>query len=512
MTFQSILFETPEDRKNAESATAPSFFADLNCDQVVDGITGAKGEYDLKPFFYGCLHRVGAVAYRHQIMSDLENPFLFEAVTSLGRTMKHMRATLAWVRKCAYKEEQEGWFLDAVKMYCDALVSFTDDLSRAGVKSRGFGGLLEYLRAYTGSPSFVSLVSETTALKTDLSEIRYCVRIKSGAFTVRKYEAEADYSAEIESVFEKFKQGATRDYRMTFQPRDYLNHIEAKILEFTARLHPEVFGRLGDFYLKNQDYVDEPIAKFDREIQFYIGYMDFVAPLKRVGLPFCYPEISEQANEVYSQASFDIALADKMAKGNASVVCNDFSLRGDERILVVSGPNQGGKTTFARTFGQLHYLASIGLPVPGNQARLLAFDHILTHFEKEEAVENLRGKLEDDLVRIHDILDRATPRSVIILNEVFASTTLYDETFLSIKVMERISKLDSLCVWVTFVDELASFNGKTVSMVSTVDPENPAARTFKILRRPADGLAHAMAIARKHRLTFDSIKERIGGA
>ena len=507
--FTSILFERPEDRSGDDATPAPAFFDDLNCDQIVNAIVAGREEYNLKPFFHDCLTRVDAIRYRHEVMQDLESPSLYESVRTFAERMREIRDHLHRTQKAHHKEQKQAWFLDAIAIYCENINTLADALAGASLKSRGFLALRDYLASYVSAARFASLLAATQKLKADLTTIEYCVVTRGSSFTVRKYEGETDYSVDVEETFDRFKQGAAGDYRVKFSTSQDMNHIEAKILEFVAKLYPEVFTALDKYCSRNGDFIDRTVAVFDREVQFYVAYREHIAPFGRARLSLCYPRMTNTTGKVYERDGFDLALATKLLANGSPVVCNDFDLTGDERILVISGPNQGGKTTFARAFGQLHYLASLGLPVPGSEAQLFLFDQLFTHFEKEEKVENLRGKLEDDLVRIHEILNHATAKSIIILNEVFTSTTIQDEVFLSKKVMEKIVELDLLCVWVTFVDELSSFGAQTVSMVSTVVPENPALRTFKVVRRPADGLAYAMAIAQKYGLTYESIKERI---
>jgi DNA mismatch repair ATPase MutS len=250
------------------------------------------------------------------------------------------------------------------------------------------------------------------------------------------------------------------------------------------------------------------VVRFDRETQFYLSWLDHAQLLSRSGLDFCYPEL-DLGKHVEITETFDVALAIKLAADRLPVVRNDILLHGPERIAVVTGANQGGKTTFARTVGQLHYVASLGLPIPGRRARLPLADRVYTHFEKQERHDNLRGKLEDDLERIRAILSRATGNSVVILNEVFTSTTAADAEQLGRRILQQLIDLDAVGVYVTFIDELASLAPAVASLVATVDPADPVRRTFVIRRQPADGRAYADTLADHYGLSYARLRNRL---
>jgi DNA mismatch repair ATPase MutS len=509
MGFSSILFEGPEGAGGLEQAQEPEFFQDLNLDQVLASLIAGREEYDLAPFFFVPLQDVAAVRYRQEVFHDLARDDLRQSIMAFAQGMRDMRRHLLQAQKLHYRYQQERWFLDAVDLYCRAVLELNDELARSGPRSRGLRAFREFLTGLTTSESFTALVADTKAVRQALDGVRYAVHINGARVKVSRYAGEADYSAQVEQTFAKFKQGAVKDYRVDFLETAQMNHVEARILDLVARLYPDVFGALDAYYAHHQAYLDATIARFDREIEFYIAYLDYIHRFKRAGLPFCYPEVSAQAKDEDVRDAFDIALANKLVPEGQTVVCNSFSLTSPERLIVVTGPNQGGKTTFARLFGQLHYLASLGLPVPGSSARLYLPDRVFTHFEKEEDITTLRGKLDDELVRMREILQVATSDSVLVVNEIFAATTLRDALFLSTAVIRQILELGALGVCVTFLDELASLSDATVSMVSTVVPENPAQRTYKIVRKPADGLAYAWAIAEKYGLTYQRLKERV---
>lgn len=506
--FGSIVWPAPGRRGVRQSDDARH---DLALDQVFARL-GRDAPLAVDAF-ETLLGSAAEVEYRQAVFRGLdENASLRDAVHQFLRAWTSCAASERTSREARHPYESELWRLRAVVTYADAVDAFAQGLSEAvpssAAASEGWDRLVDHLRGYRESRGFGRLATEARAVRDQIGTLDYNVLVRGARVTVARADGESSLGEAVASVFARFRQGDGADSRTELRETT-LDHVQAWILERVAQVHPEPFARLARFAADTRDYRDRTLTRFADEVRFYLAYLDYLAPLREAGLPVCYPTVVEPGKRLHVSDTWDLALAARLVADGREVVTNDLALDGPERIAVISGPNQGGKTTMARVFGQVSYLAALGCPVPGTGARVPLCDRVLTLFERGEQLGTLEGRLGAEIDRLHELLGSATDRSVIVLNEAFASTALQDARVLTRDVLERIGALDALAVCVTFIDELSRLNEKTVSMVGAVDPSDPAVRTFRVERRVADGLAYARALARKHGLTAEQIAVRL---
>ncbi|MEM0129107.1 MAG: DNA mismatch repair protein MutS [Thermoplasmata archaeon] len=512
----SLLFADPS---RMPAPADPEVLRDLGLDPVFEALAKGREEHDLLPLFRTPPTDPAETAYRQGVFRDLlaGGPVL-EAVRALAAALARVREALGRSRTLHHPIPRERWHVEAAAEYCGGIARFVEAIDRAGPRSEGLVGLAAALRAHLEDPSFRRLAEETDALRSELDGVAYTVRIRETRVEVRRPGDEPDLADRLAATFGRFARANSGGRAFSFRRWDDLSPVEEAIVERVARLYPETFARMREFAARHREFPDPMVARIDRELAFYLAYLGLADRLAGQGIPFCLPAIEEEGRAMDVRGAVDLALAAPLAAAPArpggirpapgrAIVPNDVLLTGPERVLIVTGPNNGGKTTFARMVGQLHYLARLGVPVPASSARLFRSDRVFTHFARGEAAAEMRGRLMDELVRIRAILSAATDRSVLVLNETFASATVRDAEALGRRVLERIRRLGAVGVSVTFLDELSTLGPETVSVVAEVAPDDPAIRTFRLTRRPADGRAYALAVARKYGLTYEILRD-----
>ncbi len=504
MNYQSILFSFTE---AARTSPRSEFFSDMNLDQVFKEILTGKEEYDLYEFYQQNLQSVSEVNYRLEVMRDLETPKTFGNLSEFAVKLKKVREFIAFSRTVHNTYQKQKWHLDAATLYIKTISHLHRSLTAKDIHSNGLRAYSCWLSDYVLSQKFKELCVETEELNNIFNSIRYSIHLDRNRVIVDLDTFEEDYCASLNKTFEHVN-NIEYEFPISFFTELEMSPLETKILEIVRSNNVDAFDKLAGFYKNNTDFINLAISSFDRELQFYISYLEYIKKLRQKGFQFSYPIISTNKT-INIIAGYDLALASKSTSKPETVIPNDFSLDNSERLYIITGPNQGGKTTFVRTLGQILFLASLGCPVPSLKAELFLFNSFFSHFAKEEDLSNNAGRLKEELVRLKPIMNEVTENSLIIINELFASTTTYDAYIMGKKVLEYFLDKDCVCLYVTHVYELTDISDKAVSLVACVQAEQNSSRTYKINRRQADGCAYADSVVEKYNLTYSKIKERL---
>jgi hypothetical protein len=199
------------------------------------------------------------------------------------------------------------------------------------------------------------------------------------------------------------------------------------------------------------------------EIIFYVQAVELARKVERLGLPICLPEIApitERICEIEDNYNIQLALhlsSQKPGKNLAGqVVTNKVILGSCGRIVILTGPNQGGKTTYMQAVGQAQVMAQAGLFVPGRCARISPVDGIYTHYPLEERLELGTGRFGDEARRIRAIFEQVTRYSLVLLNESLSTTNMGESLYLAQDIVRVLRQIGLRAIFTTHLHELAA--------------------------------------------------------
>lgn len=515
----SLLF--PKGYQNYESLP-PGFFGDLQLDGVCRAIAAKYKEFDILKYFYTIPDSPEISRYRQNVYRDIErNNGIVLSLTKYLNLLLACETCFSYFQQVKDDVKKGSYLLLSCRHYLSALELLHETLVHAAITSEGFSTCLRLLDETFADAGFQSFRETVQKSFTDIEQLTLNLLIRGKVISVWEND-EPDAPTVTERLIRfvhafdvPVEEGWAEQpeaVRNPFPSPLETGPLENTIIDILKRSHPGVFEMLQSFASLDFSPQHDQFIGLKDEIAFYISFYEFEQQLNTVGFRLAFPDIREDAG-LDVHGVYDLALAWKSRFTKQEIITNDISYRADKSFLVITGPNQGGKTTLARALGQCVYFMLIGLKVPCHTMTARFFARILTHFEVEESVETGAGKLKEELQRLKPMIRLYSQNSFVILNELFTTATTYDAKIMAKKVMKHFIDNQCLGIYVTHIQELADETAQKgiQSMVAQVNESDPSLRTFKIIPKEAEGLGYSDSIVKKYGLGLKQVASRISG-
>jgi DNA mismatch repair ATPase MutS len=188
------------------------------------------------------------------------------------------------------------------------------------------------------------------------------------------------------------------------------------------------------------------------ELGFYVSCLNLHAQLVEKGEPTCFPAPrSPHETGLFARQLYDVSLAFHL---DSKVVGNDVDAEG-KALVIITGANQGGKSTFLRSVGLAQLMMQAGMFVAAEAFTANTRDGVFTHFKREEDPTMIRGKLEEELNRMSEVADAIRATSLLLCNESFASTNEREGSEIARQVLDPLLEAGVKAFYVTHLFDLA---------------------------------------------------------
>lgn len=262
-------------------------------------------------------------------------------------------------------------------------------------------------------------------------------------------------------------------YSFTLHPRD--DHGARALGELRDRS----LNQAANAVAQAAEHVESFLNVLRGELAFYIGCLNLAEKLDQLGEPIAFPQPAlADERRLSGQGLYDVTLALTMGR---KVVGNDVVADGKE-LVIITGANQGGKSTFLRSVGLAQLMMQNGMFVPAQSFSANLCRGLFTHFKREEDASMQSGKLDEELGRMSAIVEALTPNAMVLFNESFAATNEHEGSEIARQVVRALVERHIKVLFVTHLYEFAHhFPGQDNVLFLRAERKPDGTRTFKLV-------------------------------
>lgn len=266
-------------------------------------------------------------------------------------------------------------------------------------------------------------------------------------------------------------------YSFTIPPRDQ-NGFNA-----LGEIRGKGINLVADAVAQSADHVKSFFSMLRIELAFYLGCLNLRERLDEKGEPACFPvPLAAGQLTLAAEGIYDVCLTLHVED---RVVGNEVNADG-KSLVMITGANQGGKSTFLRSLGLAHLMMQSGMFVGAQSFRASVCAGVFTHYKREEDVTMQSGKLDEELARMSEIAGQITPSSILLCNESFASTNEREGSEIARQVVRAMLDKQIKVFFVTHMYDLAHgfhAQGLDTALFLRAERQPDGRRTFKLVQR-----------------------------
>lgn len=435
---------------------------------------------------------IEVIKYRQEVFGDfLRNYDLMQEINKfVTSTLQALRASFFGVIDSTINSK---YFSAAglVEYMIPALAQIRDSIlpNRDSFKSRGIQELIKIFDTELADKKIESLKFTFDKLQFKPGVLVRCHFVNGteiGGFDLMQYEENPDNDKRWRKA---------KKYEVNFldqnSHREYIRKMDLSLNSIVNSV-VKICNTFYNFF--NQLY---------EEFAFYIASVNLYKVFSNKGISVTYPEPCAPEDKIFdvdNLVELGLALNDHIVIGNTLCESN-------KPLFLVTGANQGGKSTFLRSTGQSFLLMQAGLFVPAKKFKVSVVEGIYTHFGREEDESLQSGRLDEELSRMSRIINSITPNSLMLFNESFVSTNEREGALIASQIIDALT---SEGVWVIFITHMYELYLKLTSKKRDDVYYLRASRdrTFKLVEGEPLSTSFAMDIYQDIFMESDSVESK----